>query len=85
MRSTAAAAQPAGPAHAVTYLESAPAMAEEALGLLRAHAGATTRADAASLGVELRRRLDRPRHFAMVERWRGAAPARRPRPALIAP
>lgn len=67
-----AAAQAAGPAHNITYIEVAPASAEEALGLLRAHAAAT-RADPTNLGAVALRRVDRPHHFALAERWRDAA------------
>lgn len=94
----AAQAQPAEPAaFAVTYLEVAPAAAEEALGLLRAHAAAT-RAEPGCAGIVVLRRVDRPHHFAMVEQWRDAAAAEAHRatprmaewrgrlaPALIAP
>jgi quinol monooxygenase YgiN len=90
-------AAPPGPAHLVTYLEVAPAAAEESLALLRRHAAAS-RAEAGSLRVDLLRRIDRPHHFALVERWRdaatGAAQVAGPRlaafraaiaPSLIAP
>jgi quinol monooxygenase YgiN len=93
----AARAQASGPAHCITYLEVAPASADEAQGLLRGHAMAA-RADAANQGFVLLRRVDRPHHFAMVERWRDGAAAEANRtasrtqifraalePALIAP
>ncbi|MGX9966142.1 putative quinol monooxygenase [Roseomonas sp. F4] len=61
-----------GPAHLITYLEVAPAAVEETLVALRAHA-ASSRADAACLRLDLLRRIDRPHHFALTERWRDAA------------
>lgn len=62
----------------VTYLEIAPNAVDEALRLLRAEVAAT-RADAGNEEAILLRRIDRPHHFAIIERWRdeAAAEARR--------
>jgi quinol monooxygenase YgiN len=82
---TQAQAQPATPAHVITYLEVAPAQVDAALALLRAHAAAT-RADAANIRIDLLRRIDRPHQFAMVERWRAepAADAHRASAGVVA-
>ena len=68
----AAQAPPSAPAHTIIYLEIAPASMDAALALLRAHA-ATTRTEAGNIRVDLLRRIDRPHHFAIVERWSDAA------------
>lgn len=67
-------AQPAPLAHTITYIEVAPADMRTVLTVLQAHATAT-RADPANLAFDLLRRIDRPHHFAVVERWRDAAAA----------
>ncbi len=74
MASNAAQAQPATMVHTITYIEVAPAQVDAAMALLRAHATAT-RADAANIRLDLLRRIDRPHHFAMVERWQNDAAA----------
>ncbi|WP_431285752.1 putative quinol monooxygenase [Humitalea sp. 24SJ18S-53] len=72
---TAPAPAPALPGgRTITYLEIAPASVDDVMRLLRAEVAAT-RADLGNEEAVLLRRIDRPHHFAIVERWRDEAAA----------